>query len=84
MEINASGTESGHPQDVSASAQKIVSEIKSLEKELEIIQSTCIHPTYSIKDSPFENSFSLRRICDQCHAVIGYPNTEEINKWVGP
>lgn len=85
MEIDEVGSESGQEKDISTTAQKIVSEIKSLEKELESIQESCTHPSSSIKNSASngESSFCLRRICDTCQAVVGYPSTEEINKWVG-
>lgn len=83
MEVNEVDPSSGSSQNISVTTQKIVSEIKSLEKELEEIQISCSHPTYSIKNSPqsAESNFCLRKICDDCQAVLGYPNQEEINKW---
>jgi hypothetical protein len=84
MEVIESDSTSDQPQDISKSTQKIVNEIKTLEKELEEIQNSCSHSNYSIKNSPQgpENGFCLRRICDACQAVLGYPTQEEINKWM--
>lgn len=84
MEANESDSLSSQPQEISSTTQKIVNEIKALEKELEDIQSSCNHPKYSIKNCPSgsDNSFSLKRVCDVCQMDIGYPNSEETNKWM--
>lgn len=84
MEANESDSQPSQPQEISSTTQKIVNEIKALEKELEEIQSSCIHPKYSVKNCPIgsDKSFSLRRVCDLCNLEIGYPTQEEINKWM--
>ena len=84
MEVSESDSSSSQNQEISITTQKIVKEIKSLEKELEEIQNSCSHLKYSIKNSPMgaDNSFSLKRICDCCQLDIGYPTQEEINKWM--
>ena len=84
MEANESDSIQSQPQEISSTTQKIVNEIKALEKELEEIQSSCSHLKYSLKNCPtgMDKSFSLRRVCDVCHLDIGYPTQEEINKWV--
>lgn len=84
MEVSESDPKSGQDQDISATTQKIVDDIKSLEKELETIQSSCSHPSYTIKNCPHgaDNSFNLKKVCDSCQAHVGYPNPEEISKWV--
>lgn len=84
METN--GVESSlesYNQEISDSTKKIVSEIKSLEKELEEIQNSCPHPTHSVKNCPSgaERSFNLKKVCDVCQIELGYPSQEEINKW---
>jgi hypothetical protein len=50
MEVSEIDPESGHPQDSPVSAQKIIEEIKSLEKELIGIQESCSHPKYTVKN----------------------------------
>lgn len=84
MEANESDSTSSQPQEISSTTQKIVNEIKALEKELEVIQTTCSHQRNSLKNCPTgsDNTFSLRKVCDDCQLEIGYPSQEEINKWV--
>lgn len=83
MEVDEVNSSPNPSSDISGTAKKIVGEIKSLEKELEEIQNSCPHESYSIKNSPqtIESSFCLRKICDECQAVLGYPSPEEVNKW---
>jgi hypothetical protein len=84
MEANESDSSSSQPQEISSTTQKIVNEIKALEKELEGIQISCNHQKNSLKNCPSgsDNTFSLRKVCDDCQLEIGYPSQEEINKWV--
>jgi hypothetical protein len=84
MEANESDSPSSQPQEISSTTQKIVNEIKALEKELEGIQTSCIHQKNSIKNCPTgsDHAFSLRKVCDDCQLEIGYPSQDEINKWV--
>jgi len=84
MEANESDLASSQHQEISSTTQKIVNGIKALEKELEGIQSSCIHQKYSLKNCPSgsDNTFSLRKVCDDCQLEIGYPSQEEINRWV--
>ena len=84
MEENEKNSSSSQPQEVPNPTQRIVEEIKSLEKELEEIQSSCVHSNYSLKNCPHggDKSFSLKRVCDLCQMEIGYPSPEEISKWV--
>ena len=84
MEANESDSSSSQPQEISSTTQKIGNEIKALEKELEGIQISCNHQKHSLKNCPSgsDNTFSLRKVCDDCQLEIGYPNQEEINKWV--
>ena len=84
MEANESDSSSSQPQEISSTTQKIVNEIKALEKELEGIQTSCNHQKHSLKNCPSgsDNTFSLRKVCDDCQLEIGYPSQEEINKWV--
>lgn len=67
-----------------ASAQEIITSIKALEKELSGIQELCPHTKYSIKntqESP-TGGFCLKRLCDLCHCDLGYPNPQELDKWM--
>ena len=80
MEVSETDSEPSHPQDLPVSAQKIIEEIKSLEKELSELQESCLHPKYTIRNC--QNSFSLKRICDVCQSDLGYPTQQEKDKWM--
>lgn len=80
MEVSETDSEPSHPQDLPVSAQKIIEEIKSLEKELSELQESCLHPKYTIRNC--QNSFSLKRICDVCQSDLGYPTQQETDKWM--
>jgi hypothetical protein len=80
MEVSETDSEPSHPQDLPVSAQKIIEEIKSLEKELSELQESCLHPKYTIRNC--QNSFSLKRICDVCQSDLGYPTQQEMDKWM--
>lgn len=80
MEVSETDPEPSHPQDLPVSAQKIIEEIKSLEKELSELQESCSHPKYTIRNC--QNSFSLKRICDVCQSDLGYPTQQETDKWM--
>jgi hypothetical protein len=84
MEKNKSELDFSSPQEIFSSSERIISSIKSLEKELDAIQSICSHPEYTVKNFNTHggNNFSLKRVCDLCQADIGYPTQEEINFWI--
>ena len=63
-------------EDDKKSIPKIKSEIKSLKKEIEDIQSKCAHIEYSLKFD--EDGKSLRKICNNCDQILGYPNEQEL------
>lgn len=67
-------------EEISGEVQRIEDEIKLLEKNLAEIQGTCTHLKSSIKGVGFP--LSPKRICDLCHLDLGYPNQEEMNKWI--
>lgn len=61
---------------------EIKESIKVLEKELEVLQNSCVHKEYEVKNCQSENrSFSLRKVCKDCSKEIGYPSQEEIDLW---
>lgn len=84
MEINKPDFDFSNPQEIFNTTERIIENIKFLERELESIQSACPHPDYTVKNFSIRgnSNFSVRRICDQCQADIGYPTQEEINAWI--
>ena len=84
MELNKSDFDFSNPQEVFNTTERIITNIKSLEKELEAIQSACPHPDYTVRNFNIHgsNNFSVKRVCDLCQADIGYPTQEEVNLWI--
>jgi hypothetical protein len=64
--------------------KEIKNTIRTLEKELDTIQSSCLHKESEIRNCQNENrGFSLRRVCILCEKEIGYPTQIEIDNWSG-
>jgi len=63
-------------EDNKKSIPDIKSEIKSLKKDIQDIQSTCSHLEYSVKFE--ECGKSLRKICKDCEQIVGYPTEQEL------
>ncbi len=84
MEVSETDSEQSQPQDPSASAQRIIKEIKSLEKELTGIQESCSHVKYTVKNSQDSHTggFLLKKVCDSCNLDLGYPTQQEVDKWM--
>jgi hypothetical protein len=57
-------------------AKEIKQEIKGLQKDLEEIQNTCRHQSYSIKFS--DEDQRVRRVCDHCGKEIGFASEDEL------
>ena len=58
---------------------------QNIEKEIAILQDSCNHPTKSIKlvrERLDSITMVIRYVCDNCYLPIGYPNNEEINKFL--
>ena len=56
--------------------EDIKKEIKSLKKDLDNIQANCHHEDHSIKlDSEGK---SIRKICNKCDKIIGFPTDDEL------
>ena len=58
--------------------------IKEKTKELEVIQDSCNHPKESIKlkDMNPNGSSDIRKYCDLCGHLIGYPSKIEMEDWI--
>ena len=63
-------------EDDKKSIPKIKSEIKSLKKDIEEIQSKCPHSESIIKFD--DEGKSLRKICKSCEHIVGYPTEQEL------
>lgn len=71
--------------DLSKDASEKLNQLKSVQKELEDIQSQCKHTNYSLKNVGPEKGllFKLLRICDTCHKEMGQASAGELNNWLG-
>ena len=50
-----------------------------LKKEIEQYQLNCNHKNSSIKT--LENG-DIRKVCDNCEKVLGYPSKSELDDWL--
>lgn len=64
----------------------ITNDIKSQEKQLEEIRKECDHPEKEVKlklTGDGVGSPQLRKVCNVCGQVVGYPGPEEIKRELG-
>jgi hypothetical protein len=64
--------------DKKKKVENIKKEIKLLKKDLEGIQSVCLHKEYAIKFDV--ESHAIKKVCKKCEKVIGYPNDDELKE----
>jgi len=58
----------------------IEKQIKELEKEKLEIQNNCLHKNQKVK---FEEGKNIMRLyCEECNALLGFPNQEQIDKFL--
>lgn len=56
--------------------ENIKKEIKLLKKDLDQLQSVCLHEEWDVKFDLESNA--IKKICKKCEKVIGYPNDQEL------
>ena len=61
---------------------KLLSDKWKIERELEQIQANCKHENTVIKQVADESSFTIRRVCESCGQIVGYPSSEEIQNFL--
>jgi|TARA_R110000796_G_scaffold243309_1_gene365803 hypothetical protein len=62
--------------------EKLLSEKRVIEKQIDEIQHTCGHERQVMKQVPDKSSFSIRYICTDCGKLQGYPSPEETKKFL--
>lgn len=62
--------------------EKLLSEKRAIEKQIDEIQHTCGHERQVMKQVPDKSSFSIRYICTDCGKLQGYPSPEETKKFL--
>ena len=62
--------------------EQLLSDKRNIEQKLEKIQADCKHENIVIKQVADESSFAIRRVCESCGRIVGYPSSEEIFKFL--
>jgi len=81
--------EDNHKKDqqevIKKQASDLEKSIKEKTKELEVVQNSCKHPEESIKlkDINPSGASDIRKYCDSCGHVLGYPSKPEMDNWIG-
>ena len=64
---------------------KLFEERQKISKKIEDIQKRCPHFNTTIKqirENVDSTSPVIRWVCNECSLIIGYPNSDEINKFL--
>ena len=62
--------------------EKLLSEKRVIDKQIDKIQHTCGHEQQVMKQVPDKSSFSIRYVCTDCGKLQGYPSPEEAKKFL--
>ena len=65
--------------------EELLSQKNKIERELRNIRDNCNHSKQTIKQVILGEGCqtSTRWVCDECAAVVGYPNESELKKFLG-
>ena len=68
----------------SRKVERLLNQKSKIERELRMIQETCIHTKRTIKQVTLDAGCqtSTRWVCDNCSAMTGYPSEEELKKYL--
>ena len=61
---------------------QLLSDKREIERKIEEIQANCKHEKSVIKQVADESSFTIRRVCESCGQIVGYPSSEEIKNFL--
>ncbi len=61
---------------------KLLSDKRNIERKIEKIQADCKHENIVIKQVADESSFAIRRVCESCGQIVGYPSPGETSKFL--
>ena len=62
--------------------EQLLSDKRNIEKQIEQIQAECKHSKQVIKQVADGSSFAIRRVCESCGHIVGYPSSEEIQNFL--
>ena len=61
---------------------KLLSDKWKIDREIEQIQANCKHENTVIKQVADESSFAIRRVCESCGHIVGYPSSADTKKFL--
>ena len=62
--------------------EQLLSDKRNIERKIEKIQADCKHENTVIKQVADGSSFTIRRVCESCGQIVGYPSPEEIQNFL--
>ena len=62
--------------------EQLLSDKRNIERKIEQIQAECKHEQQVIKQVADDSSFAIRRVCESCGHIVGYPSSEEIQNFL--
>ena len=68
----------------SKKVSSLIEKKREISKEIENLQNECIHSKKSlryVRENEASTTSVIRWVCDDCSKIIGYPNSQEVNKF---
>jgi len=62
--------------------EQLLSDKRNIERKIEKIQADCKHENIVIKQVADESSFAIRRVCESCGRIVGYPSSKETQNFL--
>ena len=62
--------------------EQLLSDKRKIEQKIDKLQHDCKHEKQVIKQVADESSFTIRRVCESCGQIVGYPSSEEIQNFL--
>ena len=62
--------------------EQLLSDKRNIEQKIEKIQADCKHEHTVIKQVADGSSFTIRRVCESCGHIVGYPSPEELRNFL--
>ena len=61
---------------------QLLSDKREIERKIEEIQANCKHENIVIKQVADGNGSGIRRVCESCGLIVGYPSIEETQNFL--
>ncbi len=62
--------------------EQLLSAKRDIDLRIEEIQANCKHEKQVIKQVANRDGFDIRRVCESCGQVVGYPSAEEVQSFL--